>query len=491
MLPKRRKSSSQGIGSTPTTETHSGFGAYNPLGELLTPEWREERDQHGMAMASETIGVFDYQLPPSSMSTSGATDSVLAHAFTPNCDPASDFMITDDWEITCPRTRNWTDMLLSLGEGPVAVAGDAFWLPMDKCWTTEKVTDTITPPALAMPADHPTSCPTAAETLDWERPGYNLIVPPEVADELIDVYFKKIQAFLPIFRQSKFYSEFLNNAIAHGQRYLNLPRVSEFLLNAMFALSARFSTAPSFSEQDPVNRGNRFMERATMLWEEMCRDQRDSIPTLECLQGLILLTFTVLQRGPSSQAWSLCGACCRLAYDLDLHNVDLDIVSGKCDQSSLSLDECLLREEKRRAWWMIWEMDTFASALSGRPFAIDARRMSVLLSVSDKAWFENQRVPSVPLDTSTGMAWKELCDCPNQDERAWFLVSLSILRQISEALLAPTPRKQALQDVEAVIGCFVLALPETFHVGSGSILFDDHNFSRNNWVICTLVVIQW
>lgn len=427
------------------------------------------------AIASTT----DHQASLNQIPATGAMDSSLARGVslsTLGNFLASDLTITEDWGINPPGMHNWADSLYSTGIPP-ATSYSASDEPIPEMG----VDSTMESPPLATPAEDSMTVDSFEDSASNES-GHDLIVVSAVADELVDLYFEKVQVFLPLFRRPKFYSEIVS------QRYHHLSRTSEFLLFAMFGLSARFSKAAVFSAENPVDRGNRFIERATALWEEMCRYQRESIRTLPCLQGLILLTFNVLQSGPSQQAWILSGACTRLAYDLDLHIIDNDLLSGDSDRREPSIDEWLLREEKRRAWWMIWEMDTFASTLSLRPFTIDGRFMQVLLPVSDKAWCDKIQIPSVPL---IDMAWEKLCDSPNQDERAWFLICLSILRQAFEAALLPGTSKQALHDAEAAIGCFVLALPSTFQIEPGSIVFDETNFSRSNWVVCTLIALQW
>ncbi|EED19613.1 hypothetical protein TSTA_028940 [Talaromyces stipitatus ATCC 10500] len=259
---------------------------------------------------------------------------------------------------------------------------------------------------------------------------------------------------------------------------------AQLLLNGIFGLSARFSTS-LFHSMDPVNRGNQFTERASALWDEIYKDHKSDIRSLQCLQGLILVTFNALQSGPSEHAWSLCGHCVRLAYDLDLHTIDANY-----DHREESLDEWVALEEKRRAWWTIWEMDTFSSAMSRRPFAIDCRFTQVLLPVSDIAWYNKTRVPSGFLNLHLDMPWKCLCDSPNQEPRAWFLISLAAFRHSFEVMLLPEAHPQLLHDAEAMIACFALALPQNFQTDSGSMVFNKTNFARNNWIVCTLIILQ-
>lgn len=63
------------------------------------------------------------------------------------------------------------------------------------------------------------------------------------------------------------------------------------------------------------------------------------------------------------------GSCTRLAYEVGLHNTDADLAVLGTESNVLDVDENMKREEKRRAWWTIWEMDTFSSTTSLRPYA--------------------------------------------------------------------------------------------------------------------------
>jgi hypothetical protein len=78
-----------------------------------------------------------------------------------------------------------------------------------------------------------------------------------------------------------------------------------------------------------------------------------------------------------------------MTYDLDLDHVDDDggIV--------FLVEEWVQREELRRAWWLVWELDAFGSTISNRAYAINYKIMLVLLPVSDKSCFEESPVASI------------------------------------------------------------------------------------------------
>jgi hypothetical protein len=485
-LISRKKSSS----SAP-----KAVAAYDSLSEpsaahvLMTPKAAEgESLQNEMANISSEMDMAEFDLTLGSYDMLGVPGSHLAHANTQPSPPynlGGEWAYFDDQPISSPSIQYSSQLLWSLND-PLGTPDSFFPGNLDSIVTRGKA-DAGGILRESAASDHLMDS-LISEAMNPTTPGIRVDI-ALVANELIPLFFSSIQPFLPLFQQPRFYEEFLNTPELPEQRYHDLPLVSEFLLNAMFGLSARFSTLPCLSTAKPQHRGVPFTDRAKFLWGEICKSRGSTNPPLACLQGLILLTFDALQSGPSHQAWTLCGACCNLAYDLDLQDTDRDIISGAIEQSSLSVGEWSLREEKRRSWWMVWEMDTFASALSRRPFGIDSRCMHILLPVSDQAWSSQEIVFSVPLNTTSNMVWKGLCDTPNQHRRLWFLACMSIHRQVFEAALVISDRENALKNVEEVVGAFVFALPEEFQQRS-SILFDKNHFAESNWIVCTLVLLQ-
>lgn len=255
----------------------------------------------------------------------------------------------------------------------------------------------------------------------------------------------------------------------------------------MLALSARFSSSPLFDGIKPPQRGDRFGQRAKAIYDNSIRAIRQ--PNLRYLQGCILLAFYLYSCEPDSQGWLVIGACSRLAYDLGLNKIDDDYQSDSAARTISNL-EWSEREELRRAWWCVWELDTFASAIACRPPTIDSSKMQVLLPVSDHTWFANVPVESAIIDPNPLVAWQTLRGCPNQDERAWFLVINFLLLIAYDLGQQKKPDPQRTKDIEAAVACYTLLLPPQFHLDSGSILFNSEHFRRSNWIISTNIMLQ-
>jgi hypothetical protein len=320
---------------------------------------------------------------------------------------------------------------------------------------------------------------------------YTFSITPNLAEELIDLYFEKVQGICPIFTREKFEQEYLPSGRSRGERFSKLSPVAQFVLNGMFALSARYSSSYNFEGLAPHCRDRQFAKKATELWESIQKDCSHSVRTLQCLQGLILLAFNCLQSGPSEIAWNLTGTCVRLAYDLDLHTMDADKIDSKpIDWPERNQQRWELLEEKRRAWWTIWEMDTFSSTVSSRPYGIDSRVVRVLLPVSDQEWIKNSQARSVSLGSNTELPWQRIVGSSNQSERAWFLVCLAVLRRTVDTILSGASI-QELQKVEGIIGCAFLALPFSFYDLPLSKATWQSNVVTYNWMACSLIALNW
>lgn len=201
----------------------------------------------------------------------------------------------------------------------------------------------------------------------------------------------------------------------------------------------------------------------------------DEIPPLCVLQSLIIATHCQLTRGVRGKAWRSLGLCVRLVYEMNLHHLDTVTVARPEDTYQWRVDE-----EKRRAFWAVWEMDVFASTIRQTPTAIDWRHMEILLPVDNANWFQGRPTASCFLDPDPNQRWKTLQDSGNQSHKAWFLVVNSIMKaaqsisdpqrlstmgnpnncQPSHCTLGSVEERcQKLEKLGNAVRCFSLALP--------------------------------
>lgn len=296
-----------------------------------------------------------------------------------------------------------------------------------------------------------------------------------VAVDLVCLFFDKIQPWLPLLHRPRFQAHFEPKILVDGDVMKGLSVDDALLFYGMFALSARFSNHPTFNNVPTFKRGHWFAEQARRIYTQARPTQT---PSVTYLQGCILLANYFYTSGPTPQGWVLIGVCVRLAYELGLSEIDDE------DWTPVSPIGKIDKEELRRAWWLVWELDTFASCVSRRPYAIDRKRMAVTLPISDEAWFTGTEIQSAELLYLPGQSWRSLSGCSNQDERAWFLVANHFMATIHDRL-------QQRQDVsmdekltlQNEIVCFKLALPATLRLEAENLIFTPETFAKCNWVI--------
>lgn len=283
----------------------------------------------------------------------------------------------------------------------------------------------------------------------------------------------------------RFKSQFATDTVGTSSSYHGLGWEVALLLNAMFAVAARFSHGPYFAGTPCQHRGEQFAQRAKAIYEASI--PRLKAPTLVYLQGLITLAFYLYATEPDSQGWLLIGTCSRLAYELELDKLDED---SEIVQAQMGLpEEWSMQEERRRAWWCIWELDAFAAAIACRRPTIDKKNMQVMLSVSDEAWFSNIPVESAIIDPRPTHAWRTLENSQNQDPRSWYLVANFLLLCAHDLLHTKAHLPQEVDQLEAALTCFAMLLPASLDL-KPSLSFTELTYRRSNWVVSTHIMLQ-
>ncbi|KAJ4191144.1 hypothetical protein NW759_016692 [Fusarium solani] len=153
------------------------------------------------------------------------------------------------------------------------------------------------------------------------------------------------------------------------------------------------------------------------------------------------------------------------------------------DASQTASAEWTDLEERRRAFWIVWELETFGSTVARRPSAINRNRMAVRLPVSDEAWFAERPVDSPILDPRPGEAWKVLFDSPNQDERAWFLLANFLMAICYDTYSSRYAYPQEQKELADSVTCLNLAITQRFGLEIHPILFNSEQFTKSNWII--------
>ncbi|KAH7161944.1 fungal-specific transcription factor domain-containing protein [Dactylonectria estremocensis] len=314
------------------------------------------------------------------------------------------------------------------------------------------------------------SCPQASDQeADW------FTVPEQLAIELIHLYFDKIQPCIPLLHRPNFFARYIGNDRSSLLNPAAFSNQDALLIYGILALAARHSSNERFHGVSAPDRGNQFAKKATELYSRLRATEEHS--SLMYLQGCVLLAVYLCASGPCHRGWILTGVCVRMAYDLDLCNMD------EGDDTWQGAAEWMAIEERRRLFWIVWELDTFVSTLSRRPSAINRQRMAVHLPVSDGDWFAQEPVKSAPLGTRPSEVWKSLLDSPNQNERAWFLLANYLMAITYETASSGRARQDEQEELVDALICFNLAMSQRFSLETHAVLFDSESLTKHNWII--------
>lgn len=261
------------------------------------------------------------------------------------------------------------------------------------------------------------------------------------------------------------------------------------ILNAVLALSARFSSTDYFRGVAPADRGIDFARHAMSIHNTLKTDFECKSPTLPYLQGCILLALyqqTYEPKGSQSKLLTL--ICIRTALDMGLNEIDEDILGNETPVPQwLSANEWTQREELRRAWWSTWELDVFDSVISCAPPSINKHSVQVLLPVSDEYWFQCKPIASAAIPPDFQLAWKCLRGVENQSARAWFLVATYLMFLADEITHKRIPSAQSISEMETALSCFSLLLPPDLRLDAIS---DNSSDDQGIHIISINVMLQ-
>lgn len=228
--------------------------------------------------------------------------------------------------------------------------------------------------------------------------------------------------------------------------YIELaPEQSSALLASMFSFSARHIESNNGARRGTLNPA-RFYELASDTVHKQLRKCDDGPPPLSLLQTLIITTFYELVSCVQRVAWRLLGALIRIAYELRLHLVDLPSRPTLNNENPEPVEKWIAKEERRRAWWAIWEFEVFVTTIRRCPLGIHPSQHTTLLPVDDALWFKGQKSPSCFLEADPALRWKELQNSGNDSGKAWFIVINSLMRDAHCLSNPSVPSRPCAQD---------------------------------------------
>ncbi|KAJ5923815.1 hypothetical protein N7466_008002 [Penicillium verhagenii] len=176
-------------------------------------------------------------------------------------------------------------------------------------------------------------------------------LPSDLAIHLLDLHWnRQHHTFLLTYRPA-----FMRDLAQGG------PYCSDFLVNAVFACSSKFSERLDVRSDPnhPETAGKLFFDRCDQLLAEQSLLTHSSIPTVA---GLLMLGSTFNARGQISKGWLYTGYALRMVYDLGLH-LDCKEVAGSVEDVEI----------RRRLFWGAFICDKLQSLYFGRPFTLQLR----------------------------------------------------------------------------------------------------------------------
>ena len=180
------------------------------------------------------------------------------------------------------------------------------------------------------PTPRPNSSVRSLLAISWTSDGQTLI----------DAYFNRVQIFIPMLDEPSFRADYLS-----GRRH-DAPWLA--LLNMVFAMGSIVA-----NKSDDHNHINYYSKAKDHL-------QIDSFGSghIETLQALSLMGgFYLHYINRPNMAHAICGAALRMACAMGLHR------ETPSDQDGSTLTA----EQRRRTWWSLFCLDTWASTTLGRP----------------------------------------------------------------------------------------------------------------------------
>ncbi|KAI5457588.1 hypothetical protein BGZ63DRAFT_363984 [Mariannaea sp. PMI_226] len=206
----------------------------------------------------------------------------------------------------------------------------------------------------------------------------------------------------------------------------------------------------------------------TMLWIkhafdaiEGCRRKTDV--SLECVQGLVILSTTLLSmEGFSSRACATLSRATAISRELGLHRLDHAISTPRDSQPLTGLKA----EIGRRVWWHLAATDWILASCSGPQrgtYSINPLHMAVAkpLNLNDEDITERGAVPQ-PIETSTSMSYSLQRIRLAEEIRA--VVDRAPLTGLDPYAVG----YEHIQDADATIERFLQTAPNFFSLGVNS-----------------------
>ncbi|KAI9281690.1 fungal-specific transcription factor domain-containing protein [Umbelopsis sp. AD052] len=261
-----------------------------------------------------------------------------------------------------------------------------------------------------------------------------IMPPPDLANHLIDIYFKYCYPVLPVMHKGNFLEKLKNPE----------DPPAPILLNAIFAIASRLSSDPRVSEG-----GNHYGTAGTVFHKramEYLDDDLDRV-NVETIQALLLLASHQYAVKKGNRSWITNGMAFRIAQSMGMNR--------NCDHWNIPK---IQREERKRAFWCCYIVDRMSSLSYGRQLALDDREIDVTF-------------PSVEDDTSDG-------SMPVLDYMCQYIKLCQIMSKILEEIYSVTIDHTKVSPVEKISKLHAMLHEWKVELPSSLQYEPQHNLSR-------------
>lgn len=260
------------------------------------------------------------------------------------------------------------------------------------------------------------------------------------------------------------------------------------LLAAMFSLSVRFvpaqdSTPHGDGDLSPPGTPEEYLDRAIQYCYEALDELEDTEPPLGLLQALILATYSQSIRGIRARAWRSLGLCVRIAHELGLHQIDEQRLKDGKDQEIVTQEQWMQDEEKRRAFWAIWEMDAFAAITRGLPPTFCLSTISTQLPSQDEFSLRGDAHRSCILNPEITQRLDGVLLSKSRSAAVWRILISSLALDAHSIEIKPksTHDGETMDIIRNTLLCVIASIPkELQYAGEGLQFSSRRGYSRQH-----------
>jgi hypothetical protein len=228
--------------------------------------------------------------------------------------------------------------------------------------------------------------------------------------QLVDIFFTHVGCNFPFLRKEIF------------KRNVEDKQIDALLVDAVCAVSARFSIHPSLKSRSPSAAGVHFSNRAKSLVVDTF-----ACPSLSAVQACLLLAYAEFGSNRDSGLWMFLGCAIRMAQDLGLHKLagmraegkriaedrrgnrsrstSADTEAGTAAEnweaeSLATADHADEEEDKRErtdTFWAVYFLDRVISSGTGRPVTLKDAEIEIDMPSIDDAIGDDEHPRPFPV----------------------------------------------------------------------------------------------